>query len=138
LLQKLTHDLRSVLSPKYLDITTRLTGLLPRSLSAPTFTALLETFSSIFKYLLIPSTEDNSVSLTWQRMHDVLPKANVEVQRAMAEVWGATLRRLKGARRQEALEALASELNHVEDFAAWVLVFACKVSKFWQLWNVIA
>jgi hypothetical protein len=67
--------------------------------------------------------------LTWSRIRDVLPKANSEVQRAMAEVWGSVLRRLKSAYREKALVLLAQELENISDVAAWSLVFACKVSS---------
>ena len=49
-----------------------------------------------------------------------------EVQRAVAEVWGATLRRLKVSLREDAVRMVAgcadSELGD-----AWIFVTACKV-----------
>jgi U3 small nucleolar RNA-associated protein 20 len=127
-MQKLTHDLRSTLSSKYSDILSRLLGLLPRSLSAASFSALMETLSALFKYLLIPSSDEFLVESSWSQLRVVLPSANPEVQRAVAEVWGSVLRRLRLASREKALSSLIHDLYGVEDAAAWALVFSCKVS----------
>lgn len=55
LLQKMAHDLRATLSPIYTDLLKKLLSLLPRSTSPPVLTCLLETLSSLFRYLVIPS-----------------------------------------------------------------------------------
>ncbi|KAG5633641.1 hypothetical protein H0H81_006327 [Sphagnurus paluster] len=47
----MAHDLQTMLLPVYLDLLDRLLKLLPRSISAPALTALLETFSALFNTL---------------------------------------------------------------------------------------
>ncbi|KAI1787133.1 hypothetical protein LXA43DRAFT_1098524 [Ganoderma leucocontextum] len=95
LFQKLAHDLRSTVSPEYPRVLKRLLQLLPRSLSAEALTALLATFSALFKYVLVPSVDAELLQQAWKAFCDVLPQCHLEVQRATAELWGATLRRLK-------------------------------------------
>ncbi|KAI0045527.1 hypothetical protein FA95DRAFT_1561038 [Auriscalpium vulgare] len=126
LMQKLAHDLRSSLLPSYDTLLSRLLQLLPRAISAAALTALLATFSALFKYLLIPSAEAELFTQTWGAVRGTLPKCNSEVQRAMAEVWGSVLRRAKTAMRGHATECMAADLEGVEDACAWVVVFACK------------
>ncbi|KAF7330551.1 DRIM domain-containing protein [Mycena venus] len=137
LLQKITHDLRMTLSPVYLDpILPRLLALLLRSktISAPALTALLATFAALFKFLLIPASSSSGLELlekTWTCIQDILPRCLPEVQRAMAEVWGGVLRRLKPEAKEKAVVLLAGSVitqsaDKVEDAAAWCLVYACK------------
>ncbi|CAL1711913.1 unnamed protein product [Somion occarium] len=121
LFQKLLHDLRTTLGPLHADILKQLVRLLPRSLSAQVHTALLETFSALFKYLLIPLdyTEE-----AWAAFSETLPNCNPEVQRAVAELWGSILRRLKPAAREKVTLAIIASAN--PDVSAWVFVSACK------------
>ncbi|KAI0262194.1 armadillo-type protein [Gloeopeniophorella convolvens] len=126
LMQKLAHDLRSVLLPSYDDLLSHLLRLLPRSISAAALTALLATFAALFKYLLVPATESEVLEQTWESVRTTLPKCNPEVQRAIAEVWGSLLRRLKVSRREIAVELMAEDLRGVEDACAWACTFACK------------
>ncbi|KAJ7475832.1 armadillo-type protein [Mycena latifolia] len=137
LLQKITHDLRMTLSPVYLDpVLPRLLALLLRSktISAPALTALLATFASLFKFLLIPATSSSELDLlekTWTCIRDILPRCLPEVQRAMAEVWGGVLRRLKPEAKEKAVTLLADSVieqsaSEVQDAAAWCVVYACK------------
>lgn len=105
------------------DILVRLLALLPRSLSAAALTALLETFSALFKYVLIPS--DSIQETVWPMFAEVLPKCSPDVQRIIAELWGNILRRLKATTREGCAVAIVKESN--EDVGAWVLVTACKV-----------
>jgi U3 small nucleolar RNA-associated protein 20 len=127
LLQKMTHDLRTTLSPVYPDLLSRLLKLLPRSISVPALGVLLETLSSLFKFLLVPSIHLDLLEKTWTAVRDILPTCLPEIQRAMAEVWGSVLRRLKTAAREKAVTLLAEKAEGVEDASAWVVVFACKV-----------
>lgn len=130
LFQKLAHDLRMMLAPKYPDILRRLIQLLPRSLSAPTLTALLATFSALFKYLLIPAVQPELLEQAWSVFRDTLPRCSPEVQRAAAEVWGATLRRLKASSREQCVILIAkSTEGSIADACAWMFVYACKVSS---------
>lgn len=126
-MQKFVHDLRSIILPSYDDLLDRLLRFLPRPISAAALTALLATFSSLFKHLLVPATESDIVQRTWKRLCVVLPECNSEVQRAMAEVWGSLLRRLRVSKRGVVVEVMAEDLGGVEDACAWAYIFACKV-----------
>ncbi|TFK68467.1 hypothetical protein BDN72DRAFT_821164 [Pluteus cervinus] len=126
LLQKLAHDLRTTLTPSYSSLLSHLLDLLPRQLSAPSLTALLSTLSYLFKYLLIPSTHLDVLEETWSAVRVILPKCLGEVRRAVAEVWGAVLRRLKTPARDRAVSLLAQHVEGSEDATAWALVYACK------------
>lgn len=123
----MAHDLRTTLSPVYPDLLTRLLKLLPRSITAPALGILLETLSTLFKFLLVPSIHLDLLERTWIAVREILPTCLPEVQRAMAEVWGSVLRRLKTAARDKAVTLLAEKAEGVEDASAWVIVFACKV-----------
>ncbi|KAI0820961.1 armadillo-type protein [Irpex lacteus] len=125
LLQKLAHDLRTTIFPAYPQILTRLLGLLPRSLKAETLSILLPTFTSLFKYVLIPSDATaNTIEVVWKAFSDVLPNCDPEIQRAVAEVWGNVLRRVKGEARESCVTAIVASAS--TDVAAWVAVCACK------------
>ncbi|KAJ8454750.1 hypothetical protein ONZ51_g12850 [Trametes cubensis] len=127
LFQKLAHDLRTTLAPEYPRVLKRLLQLLPRSLAAEALTALLATFSALFKYVLVPSIDSELLQQAWGAFRDVLPQCHPEVQRATAEVWGATLRRLKVSLREDAVRILASSSNEgLGDACAWIFVTACK------------
>ncbi|KAI0359462.1 hypothetical protein OH77DRAFT_1472682 [Trametes cingulata] len=127
LFQKLAHDLRTTLAPEYPRVLKRLLQLLPRSLSADALTALLATFSALFKYVLVPSVDSELLKQAWGAFCDVLPNCHPEVQRATAEVWGATLRRLKVSLREDCVRLLAASSNEgLGDACAWIFVTACK------------
>ncbi|KAF8058583.1 hypothetical protein FPV67DRAFT_1428362 [Lyophyllum atratum] len=126
LLQKMAHDLRTTLSPAYPSLLKRLLALLPRSISAPALTALLETFSALFKFLLVPLTQTDLLEHTWGALRSTLPSCLPEIQRAMAEVWGSVLRRMKAGAREKTVALLAEGAEGIEDASAWVIVFACK------------
>ncbi|TFY83749.1 hypothetical protein EWM64_g255 [Hericium alpestre] len=126
LMQKLAHDLRSTIIPSYSDILASLLRFLPRSISAPSLTVLLATFSALFKYLLVSSTDISLLEKTWVAVRKQLPTCNPEVQRAMAEAWGSLLRRSKTSTREGATRLMLQNLDGVEDACAWALVYACK------------
>lgn len=126
-MQKFVHDLRSIILPSYDDLLNRLLRFLPRPISAAALTALLATLSSLFKHLLVPATESDIVQRTWKCVCVVLPECNSEVQRAMGEVWGSLLRRLRVSRREVVVEVMAEDLGGVEDACTWAYIFACKV-----------
>lgn len=145
-MQKLAHDLRTTIASSYAPLLSRLLTLLQRSLSAPALTALLATFSSLFKYLLVPSSssepivspppgetagfsssDENLVHITWTQISAALPKCEAETQRAMAEVWGSLLRRVKSGQREGLIRLMVQGLEGVEDACAWAVIFACKV-----------
>ena len=129
LFQKLAHDLRTTLAPEYPRVLKKLLKLLPRSLSAEALTALLATFSALFKYVLVPSVDSELLSQAWQAFCDVLPQCHPEVQRATAEVWGATLRRIKIALRDDAVRLVAASASQLGDVCAWIFVTACQVCE---------
>ena len=113
--------------PSYPTILEHLLSILPRSLAAETLSILLPTFTSLFKYVLIPTdTAANTIQTAWNAFSDILPKCDPEVQRAVAEVWGDILRRMKGDARERCVNSIASSAS--TDVAAWVFVCACKVS----------
>lgn len=126
-MQKFVHDLRSIILPSYDDLLNQLLRFLPRPISAAALTALLATLSSLFKHLLVPATESDIVQRTWKCVCVVLPECNPEVQRAMGEVWGSLLRRLRVSRREVVVEVMAEDLGGVEDACTWAYIFACKV-----------
>jgi U3 small nucleolar RNA-associated protein 20 len=128
-MQKLAHDLRSIILPSYDDLLNRLLRLLLRSISAAALTALLSTFTLVFKHLLVPATEPNLLERTWKYVRIALPECSSEVQRAMAEVWGSLLRRLRTSRREVVVEVMAEDLAGVEDACTWAYIFACKVRQ---------
>ena len=123
----MAHDLRTTLSPVYADLLKTLLSLLPRSVSSPVLTCLLETLSSLFRYLLIPSFDFALLDQTWDAICQVLPKCLGEIQRAVAEVWGSCLRRMKKEAREKSVHLLANQTGQIENTSAWALVFACKV-----------
>ncbi|KAF9524996.1 armadillo-type protein [Crepidotus variabilis] len=126
LLQNFIHDLRTTISPVYTTLLQQLLSLLPRSISAAPLTTLLETFSSLFRHLLIPAINPDLLDETWTMLCSVLPRCLGEIQRAVAEVWGAVLRRFKNGHREKAVLLLAKSVGEAEDATAWVVVFACK------------
>ncbi|CAA7260357.1 unnamed protein product [Cyclocybe aegerita] len=126
LLQMLAHDLRTTLSPIYTELLQSLLSLLPRSISPPALTTLLETLASIFRYLLVPDINTALLEETWKLMSSTLPKCQDEIQRAVAEVWGAVLRRMKTNTRERAVLLLAEHTREVPNASAWVVVYACR------------
>lgn len=111
----------------YTDILHELVALLPRSISAEALTTLLSTFSLIFKHLLVSSADPELLEQTWTAVRSILPKCLPEIQRAMAEVLGALLRRLKVAAREKITALVAADVTGIDDAAAWLFVCACKV-----------
>lgn len=61
----------------------------------------------------------------WSTFAAVLPKCDPEVQRAVGELWGSALRRMKVAAREQCINAVSAAEN--ADVSAWVFVSACKV-----------
>ena len=126
-MQKFVHDIRTVILPSYNDLLDRLLRLLSASVSATALTALLTTFTSLFKHLLVPATESDALERTWKSLRAILPECASDVQRAMAEVWGSLLRRLRVPQREALVGLMAEELSGVEDACAWAYIYSCKV-----------
>ena len=127
-MQKLVHDLRSMLNPTYHEILKISFEILNRPLAAPTLKVLLSMLSALFKYLLVPSTNLSLLEASWEGLFGVLPKCNGEVQRATAEVWGSTLRRLKSPARERAVILMMQSMTGIEETCAWILISSCKVN----------
>jgi U3 small nucleolar RNA-associated protein 20 len=127
LLQNLTQDLRATLLPSYKDILDRLVYILMQSLPAASFTALLTAFSSVFKNVLIPSSDMDLFKTTWVSLRGAIPRCIPEAQKAIAEVWGLVLRVTKSPARETLALTMAESLEDIEDACAWMFVFACKV-----------
>ena len=127
--QEIGDHLCTTLAPGYPRVLKRLLQLLPRSLSAEALTTLLATFSAHFKYILVPAVDAELLRQAWAAFTEVLPQCHPEVQRATAEVWGATLRRLKVSLRDDAVQMIAESADGaLGDACAWILVTDCKVS----------
>ncbi|KAF5389929.1 hypothetical protein D9757_003643 [Collybiopsis confluens] len=126
LLQKIAQDLRLTLLPVYPDLVDRLLQLAARSISTDALTVLLSTLSSLFKYLLIPSIDSTPLEQTWIAFRKTLPKCVPEIQRALAEVWGSVLRKLKTSLRPKAVVLVAANIENIDAAAAWCFISACK------------
>lgn len=122
LLQKLVHDLRMTISPMHNFIQGQLLKLLPRTLSAETLKTILDTFSVVFKYVTIPS---EFIQDAWAAFAEVLPRCDPEVQRAVAELWGVSVRRIKLQARATCVLSIISTAS--TDISSWVFVSACTV-----------
>lgn len=117
--------------PAYDEITSCLFGFLPRRLSPDAFTALLTALNSVFKQLLVPVLKDASndvLEVTWTSITSPLLRCNPEISRAVSEVWASVLRRVTERSRRKCVQVMISTLEGNEDFVAWSLVFASKVS----------
>ncbi|KAM6502751.1 Armadillo-type fold [Amanita muscaria] len=129
LLQKLLADLRTTLLPVYPTILSTLLSLLPKLISAEALSVLLSTLAALFKSILVPSLQDDTMLLeeTWTEMCSTLKKCLPEIQTAVADVLGAFLRRLKGnVIKEKAMVLLAENLQDLESVGATALVYACK------------
>jgi len=124
----MAHDLRTTLAPVYNDLIERLLKHLMRSISPEALTVLLETFNTLFRFLLVPSIHPELLEATWVSIKTTLPKCLPEIQRAMAEVWASVLRKLKSSTREKAVQLVAASASGVDDASAWVFVYACKVN----------
>lgn len=139
LLYPLISDLRTTLLPSYPAVLAQLLALLPRAqaISAETLARLMHTLGALWKWVLVPALPAPAgaglLRATWDALAHTLARCAPEVQRALAEVWGAgVLRRLKadaGARRGavEMLAACVRDGRGMEDLCAWSLVYACQV-----------
>ncbi|KAF8589508.1 hypothetical protein K439DRAFT_362878 [Ramaria rubella] len=125
LLQKLVHDLRGSLRPCYMHLLEALLIPLPCAHSAETFTVLLATLSVFFKHLLGSSVQ--ILEETWSTLMLILPKCDLEVQRAVAEVWATVLRRCKGDMRKTAVTLILRDLESIGNCGAWMFVYSFKV-----------
>ena len=133
LFQKLAADLRTTLLPEYHNLLSFLLAFLPKNVSTDALETLLATIAAFFKYLLVPSLQSSPKLLetTWEELCSTFPKCLPDIQRAMAEVWGTLLRRLKGNEMKEkAMTLLAQNLEGLESSWATAFVYACKASLY--------
>ncbi|KAG7091487.1 hypothetical protein E1B28_010518 [Marasmius oreades] len=126
LIQKIVQDLRSTITPAYPSILKALLRLPVRTIASDALEVLLSTLSSIFKYIVTPSTSPDIFELTWLSLRETLPKYLPEIQRTMAEVWGSVLRKVKASLREKVVLLIVEDLRDIEDAAAWCFVSACK------------
>ncbi|KAL0573671.1 U3 snoRNP protein [Marasmius crinis-equi] len=126
LIQKIAQDLRSTIAPVYPKLLERLLKLPTRTIEPEALKTFLSTLSSLFKYLVTPSTTPELLETTWSALRHTLPKCLPEIQRAIAEVWGSVLRKLKANLREKAVVLIAEDLDGIDDAAAWSFVYACK------------
>jgi U3 small nucleolar RNA-associated protein 20 len=127
LLNKILLDLRTTLLPIYSHLLNHLLKLLPRSISAQALTSLLASLSALFKHLLVPELDSGLLESTWTSLRGTLQDCIPEVQRAVAEVWGLTLRLMKLDARKRSALFMVKSMSGIEDACAWMLVLACKV-----------
>jgi U3 small nucleolar RNA-associated protein 20 len=145
LLSALVQDLRTSLSPFYSDLLKTLLLLAPRGLLATTLQTLLSTLSSLFRYILISTTQDTSddesrlpeVEPSWEMLKTTLDSCNDDGVRMLSEVWGSVLRRLKGGNggtRDRLLRVMVSSMqtsgprnSRIEDSVALAISASCKV-----------
>jgi U3 small nucleolar RNA-associated protein 20 len=106
----------------------KLVPLLRRAIPSDALTSLLATFSTLFKYIVIPSDSFDDIQRIWVSFRETLSKCSPEVRRATAEVWGVFVRKLKLPTRARLVALLVSDLDGVEDIVPWVIADACKVS----------
>ncbi|KZO93884.1 hypothetical protein CALVIDRAFT_600365 [Calocera viscosa TUFC12733] len=121
---KLIYDLRTTLAPVYSRILDSLLARLNSKLPQKTLQALLNALSSLFKYLLVPSTASPILQETWTKIAAVLREGG-EIARVVSEVWGKVIRRLKSAEREVLVESMLGEQG-VEFYVAMALVEGMK------------
>ncbi len=161
LLQNLAHDLRSTLLPSYPALLFTVLSILPtrnpttqagpsvqtssahpapRKLSPQTLTSILQTLSSLFRYILIPTTGSNLLPLikpSWQLLVNAmcgllrrkgLGASGEEIERMLAECWGSFIRRIKkDDARSMAVSLLVEDLERCEGGVAWSFISALQV-----------
>ncbi|PVG02408.1 hypothetical protein CPB86DRAFT_577131 [Serendipita vermifera] len=120
LLQKLLHDLRKTLSPKYEVILGSLLLQATRSLPPATLETYVQSLSLLFKFIL-PSVPE-STEATWTNLAATMRKCRPEMRRMLAEVWGVTIRRFKPEQKLKATEWMVESLDTVADAVAWVYI----------------
>ncbi|KAL0061427.1 U3 snoRNP protein [Marasmius tenuissimus] len=126
LIEKLAQDLRSTIIPVYPTLLDRLLQLPTRSIAPEALKTFISTLSSLYKYIVIPATNPDLLEKSWAALRQTLPKCLPEIQRAIAEVWGSVLRKLKASLRERAVVLVAQDLSGIDDAAAWIFVSACK------------
>lgn len=125
LLQKLLHDLKTTVLPKYESILDALLSEAPKSIPPAALSTYLATLALLFKQTLNAQPELHQS--TWIRLSNALKKCRPDRQRIIAEVWGIVLRRMKTQQKGEAVELLVKSLeseDRLEDVVAWVLIAA--------------
>ena len=106
----------------------KLIHLLRRAIPSDALTSLLATFSTLFKYIMIPSDDFDVTERIWTSFREALLKCSPEVRQPTAEVWGVLVRKLKLPTRTKLVTLLVYDLSGIEDFVPWVIVDACKAS----------
>ena len=126
-MQKLLHDLRTTLRPKYEDLWNALLVQVTHPLPPSTLETYIETLSLFLKILLLPNP--TNLASTWHAFVATIQKCRPNVQRMLAEVWATALRRLKGDSRVEMTTLLVEALDKVQDTVAWIYITAFQTTS---------
>ncbi|EJT96886.1 hypothetical protein DACRYDRAFT_119713 [Dacryopinax primogenitus] len=108
LLSKLIYDLRATLVPVYQQLLDQLLSRLNNIIPQQALQALLSSLSSLFKYILVPSSEHSLVSETWIKIASSFREGG-DIGRLIAEAWGKTIRRLQSSQREKLVESMLAE-----------------------------
>jgi U3 small nucleolar RNA-associated protein 20 len=127
LLQKLLHDLRTTLTPKYEALWNALLSQASRSLPPGTLETYIQTLSLFLKHLLLP--EPSNIALTWHKLATTIKRCRPDVQRMLAEVWATVLRRLKAEARVEMTMLLVEAVDALPDAIAWMCISAFQTTS---------
>lgn len=120
LMQKLLHDLRTTLIPKFESIWDTLLAQATRLLSPSTLETYTQTLSACLKHLLLPTP--SLASFTWDALSATMKKCRPDIRRLLAEVWGTTLRKFKSEQKRHATDALVGSLDTLSDTIAWIYI----------------
>lgn len=127
LFQKLLHDLRTTLMPKYESIWDALLSQAGRPLPPTTLETYIQTLSLFLKTLLLPNP--SNLTPTWHKLELCIKKCRPDVQRMLAEVWATTLRRFKSDSRTEVTLLLVEALDSIQDAVAWIYISAFQTTS---------
>ena len=127
LLQKLLHELRTTLTPKYEALWNALLSQASRSLPPATLETYIQTLSLFLKYLLLP--DPSNIAFTWHRLATTIKKCRPDVQRMLAEVWATVLRRLKAEARVEINMLIVEAVDTIPDAIAWMYISAFQTTS---------
>jgi len=126
------HDLRSTILPLYNTFLKTLLSLLQLKLDTKALAELMATFLSLLKYVFVPNLTSVSLRETWKEFETPLRQSKDEIRRALGEVLGAVLRRMKGEDRTKFIKLMIGsskreETHRLRDGITWSLVHACLV-----------
>ena len=126
------HDLRSTILPLYSSFLKTLLSLLRQKLDTTALAELMATILSLLKYVFVPNLTSLSLRETWHELEITLYQSKDEIRRAVGEVLGAVLRRMKREDRTKLIKLMINsskkeETHRLRDGITWSLVHACQV-----------